>query len=446
MMELTKPISRRAVVAGAMAAAAGLAADSIVPTGSRARSMDADVVTLTYQTAPDVETDKLFRMRLADFAVAHPSIKINYQPRPNATWENIEIPTRARSGTLPDIIQGSTFSTAYWANQGWLLPLDPYLQAAKMGVNDFWPAEVAQMSWKGKLYALPFDWSNLGIAFNKTLFDKKGIKYPPFDGSWTWNDLHNLGKEFVEISGGSQSSWGIDISPITYTWTTAGFVLAWGGKWVSQDLRSFNVDTPEAVKLFQFMQDMVFKDKVAVRAGSLPAGFDPFASGKMAMTIAGSWSALPFRATIGTRFGWDVVPLPKGPTGRIPISAAGSNISIAATSKHPQEAFQFLNYWTSTASEEILISRPLRSLPGRQSAVPAWTQEARTNNLPPAHAAVFPNEMRQAFNVPMVPYWNEFATLAGTYINNMIVSDKPVAASLAQWQSAVQTAIGKYKF
>jgi ABC-type glycerol-3-phosphate transport system substrate-binding protein len=326
------------------------------------------------------------------------------------------------------------------------MSLDPFIQKEHFSIADFWPAEVAQEVWKGHMHSLPYDFSDFGISYNKTLFDQKKIKYPPADGNWTWDDLRALAKEFVDTSGGKQSTWGIDFGIMVYGWPTIGFVLAWGGKWISKDLRTFQVNTPEGVKLFQTMQDMIYVDQSAPRSATLPAGFSPWTSGKLAMVVDGSWATLSNRATIGKRFAWDVAPLPKGPTGRRPISPAGGAWSIAATSKHPNESWEWIKFLTSTESTNILISEPTRSIPGRQSSAKEWVRVAKSGKQPPAHVQVFANTMKEAFPVPTVPYYNELATITANYVGAIFNSKKPVAATLAKWQQDGNAAIKKYQF
>ena len=445
-MIVTKPVSRRTLLAGAAATGAALAADALLPAASRA-ARPADAVALTLWTNHDPVTDvPLFKKVLASFQATHPGIQVNLTNQTSAYYDSTLISTHAVSGTLPDVFYNRTFATADRANRGWTLNLNPLMQANHVTNSDFWPSEVAQEIWKGQQHSLPYDWSDFGIFYNKSIFDKKGIKYPPADGNWTWDDLFTLAKEFVEFSGGRQTQWGLGIDPVAWGWPTVGYVLAWGGKWVSSDLRTFQVNTPEAVKLFQALQDGIYVSKISPRGASMPAGFDPWLSGKLAMTINGSWATLQERSLIGSRFGWDVAPLPKGPTGKRPISPAGGAWSIAANSKHPNEAFAFIDFITSTRSCEILISEPVRSVPGRKSAVPLWVHTAKSGKLPPAHVNAFPDQLADAFPVASVPYYNELATITGNYVSAILNSKKSVKDTLALWQRDGQAAIAKYQF
>jgi multiple sugar transport system substrate-binding protein len=447
-MDATTPVSRRTLLAGAAAVGAVVAADSLLPGSALASRQEANLVTLQFWTNHDATDVPLFQHVIRNFEATHQNIKIKMTNYPAATsnYDTTLIPTRAVSGSLPDVFYNRTFATADRANRGWILSLDSYIQRDKVTLSDFWPAEVVQMKWKGHMYSLPYDFSDFGIYYNKTLFDKKRIKYPPADGNWTWDDLQRLAKEFIAMSGGRQTMWGVDLTPLIYSWPVPGFVLAWGGKWISKDLRTFEVNTPEAAKLFQTLQDMVFKTRVSPRFGSFPAGLDPFSSGKVAMAVNGSWATLQERSNIGKRFEWDVAPLPKGPTGKRPNSPAGGAWSIAANSKHPNEAWEWIKFLTNTRSTEILISEPTRSVPGRKSAVPLWVKVAKSGKLPPAHVAAFPAQMSEAFGVPTVPYYNELAAITGSYIGAVLTTHKPVKSSLARWQADVQAAIKKYQF
>ena len=64
----------------------------------------------------------------------------------------------------------------------------------------------------------------------------------------------------------------------------------------------------------------------------------------------------------------------------------------------------------------MLISEPLRSIPGRKSSVPLWNEKAMEGGLPPANVAVFATQMDIANAAPFPPYWQDY----GNAWNNMI--------------------------
>ena len=53
--------------------------------------------------------------------------------------------------------------------------------------SKFYPQTVKALSWKGKIYAVPRDVSNLVIFYNKDIFDKYNVPYP--NPNWTMQDF-----------------------------------------------------------------------------------------------------------------------------------------------------------------------------------------------------------------------------------------------------------------
>jgi ABC-type glycerol-3-phosphate transport system substrate-binding protein len=255
-----------------------------------------------------------------------------------------------------------------------------------------------------------------------------------------------MAAEFVTKSGVRQTQWGLDLTPLTYFWSTAGFVLAWGGLWYSAVLHSVQINNDGSASLFLTVQNAIFKTSAVIKGSTFPAGTDSLATGQVAMVLDGSWATLQHRNDIGNRFDWEVAPMPKGPTGKLPLSEAGGAWSIATDSTHPNEAWTWIKFLTNTQSEEILVSEPVRSMPGRRSAVALWISTAKSYKLPPAHASVFADVLPDSYNVPSVPYYQELADLSSTYIGNIMTLNKPVKATLAAWQTAANSAIKKYKF
>jgi len=105
---------------------------------------------------------------IQNFQAAYPNIKVNLTNYPGTNFDSAVIPTRAAGGTLADVFYNRTFATADRANRGWTLDLTSDIARNHVTVNDFWSAEVAQMTWKGKHYSLPYDWSDWGVFYNPT--------------------------------------------------------------------------------------------------------------------------------------------------------------------------------------------------------------------------------------------------------------------------------------
>jgi ABC-type glycerol-3-phosphate transport system substrate-binding protein len=128
-------------------------------------------------------------------------------------------------------------------------------------------------------------------------------------------------------------------------------------------------------------------------------------------------STVSLRDLIGDSFDFDCVAMPKSPTGAPCINAAGGAWGIATNSVDVESAWTFNKFLTSTEATNILISEPLRSIPGRQSSVPLWNQTAAEGGLPPSNVGVFAVQMEGAHAAPYPPYWQDY----GQAWDNIIV-------------------------
>ena len=75
-MDVTKPVPRRTLLAGAAAAGAVVVADSLLPGSALANRQEADVVTLQFWTNHDATDVPLFQHVIRNFEATHPNIKI----------------------------------------------------------------------------------------------------------------------------------------------------------------------------------------------------------------------------------------------------------------------------------------------------------------------------------------------------------------------------------
>lgn len=177
-------------------------------------------------------------------------------------------------------------------------------------------------------------------------------------------------------------------------------------------------------------------------ADAVPQGVNAFAGGLVAMQFEGSWATNFRRETVGDNFVYDVTYFPFGTTGKRAVTAYGGAWGMAETAG--EAAWEFLKHLTSTESAIILISEPLRSLPGRKSAVPAWLETASKGGLPPEHVEVFADQMEEAWAPYFPPFYNDFVIGWTNRIVPLLSGGEgnvDVAATLAQFQQEVNDII-----
>jgi len=349
----------------------------------------------------DVEVP-IFEEVIGKFEAEFPNVKVDYL---NATSQFEDtIKTQGVGGSLPDVWYARTFLTSDYATKGWTLNLASLIDRDDVDVDDFWAAQIAQMSYEGDLYALPYDFSNVGIYYNKDIFDEMGVDYPTSD--WTMEEMAEIAEQFVEKDAdGNITRWGLNIFP--WSWPWLGILQANGGAIFNEDQTECVINSAENLATLEFFKEMRNKG-IYPESGATPEGLEPFSNGLVAMTFEGSWGTQGTRDRVGDKFDFDVVAMPKGSTGRRGITPAGGAWSIASTSEHPEEAWEFIKFLTSTDSTNTLISDHMRSIPGRKSSVPRWTEVALSGELPPANVGVFGEMMEEAYEIVYPQFWGDY--------------------------------------
>ncbi|RLP74563.1 sugar ABC transporter substrate-binding protein [Mycetocola tolaasinivorans] len=114
---------------------------------------------------------------VADFTKANPEIKVKLVETTADTLAN-KVSVALNSGTTPDVITELASRTQQYIAKDQLTNLDK-LYTDAMPKSDFLPGTLADVSTGDKAFAVPYRWDNLGLFYNKDLFEKAGITEPP---------------------------------------------------------------------------------------------------------------------------------------------------------------------------------------------------------------------------------------------------------------------------
>lgn len=95
------------------------------------------------------------------------------------------ITTRSAAGMSFDVLYSSDHWLPKWAEAGWVLPLEDHFPQAKSYIPDLLPYTVQAMTYKGKLYGLPYYADVMYFVYNKKMLADAGISAPPK----TWQEV-----------------------------------------------------------------------------------------------------------------------------------------------------------------------------------------------------------------------------------------------------------------
>lgn len=227
-----------------------------------------------------------------------------------------------------------------------LEPLDSYLEKEGAGYKDnFYETLWNYNSADGQILGLPVGYTTHVVYYNKAIFDEAGVEYPK--SGWTWEDLQDTAKKLAnkdtKVSGFAFSG-----KPDPYDFE----MFLWGNNTSYVDKEGNlkgNLDSKQSVEVFEMFQNMA-KDGYAITTEG--SGSTEMKSGKVAMFVYGAWGLTPLKEA-GIDYG--VVELPTYKNGKSVSILSSSGISIYKNSKHKDEAFEFIKFWTNEEANKERI-------------------------------------------------------------------------------------------
>jgi len=123
--------------------------------------------------------DKFRYEQSSAFEKLHPEVKIKYEPVSGAYTSKIM--TQLAGGTAPDIFFVPASMYFDFVRRGVLMDMTPYLEKDKGFIKQYYPALLAGMNYKGKVYGLVSNNSFPVMYYNKDIFNKMKMPYPTND-------------------------------------------------------------------------------------------------------------------------------------------------------------------------------------------------------------------------------------------------------------------------
>jgi len=403
----TSPASPAASAPGSAPASASAAAGS--PSESANIAYSGPPATLEYSIWGDPAEINNQKAIVKTFTDANPSITVNVTV---SDWEPYwaKLQTGLAGGAAPDVFAMDGPLGPDYQTRDALLDLTPYVQAENYdlgqldanAVKDFTTADGGQ-------FGLPRDLNVIALYYNKKMFDEAGVPYP--DGTWDWDKLVEVAHKLTKDTNGDgiPYQWGV------YTETTdmenAWSSLVWqaGGDILAPDGTKTALDTDQAAQGLQFLQDLIWKEKVLPDPALFAETGDPFESGKAAMEINGSW-LVPTDEAAGLEFG--IAPLPKGPVAQA-TSVNPTGAVIYKGTKSPDAAWALVKYLASPEAQEKIMAL--------KASVPVNKEILSTTYASAFDGAqVFADALSYAHLKPSFKGYDDFATTLQTELDENV--------------------------
>jgi multiple sugar transport system substrate-binding protein len=302
------------------------------------------------------------------------------------------------AGTMPDIFVPGIWDYNSMVDSGILTDVTPLIARDKFNLGDFNQTVIRYLRAlkDGHHYGLPMGYNMQGFYYNKTMFDKAGLKYPDPTGNYTWDDVRAWAKKLtIDGNGNTAESssfnpknikqWGFTIIPAIGAQIEALLLSFGGSSMVPPAYQKCNLENPNTIKGLQFIQDMMYKDHTTVTPAvdQEQSGYLRWVTGHVAMQVGSHEQVTDVQAeNPGMQF--DYVALPKGPAG----NASCLQIHIWAIynkSQNQELAWHMVKYLATTAAGKFM------------GLIPAYTPKLGPDFL---HA---PGEPQHLYDAQILP-------------------------------------------
>lgn len=325
-------VSRRDLLKAGAVSALGLSG-LLAACGRPAARPSGGNVTLEYHSWSPQVLDREKEHLMKPFTAKFPNIAINGTAAPwDQYWQKLQ--TLSVAGTPPDLMEMSVAYAWPFAESKFIRELDSWVKR-DLNISDFYWTLAETLMYKGKIYAMPYAWVCSVLYYNKNMFDKAGIPYP--DETWTYDKLLEVAKSLTR--GNEQYGF---LSSSQHTLMDA-MISANGGSVLNKNRDASTLEEDVAVDTIQWLVNMIWQHKVSPSPQEIQGQQSPFESGKVAMTIDGSYQIDRWREI--KDFEWDIALVPTGRAKRV-IYGGPDSISIHAKTKHPEEAWEYLKWHT----------------------------------------------------------------------------------------------------
>ena len=319
------------------------------------------MVTLTYwYTEASAETPVILQL-IQQFQQQNPDIRINavYKPFFQAQAAFINA---SQAGNAPDVLRSDVGWVTQFASQRYLLKIDSYV--SRRDLSDYLSVPLSYDQYNGHLYGLPQVTDFLALLYNKAELAKVGFTSPPA----TMSDFEAAAMKIVQSKA---ATYGFETDGESYF--ALPFLWAFGGGMIDLN-NNILVNNAGSVAGLSFLLKLQNTDQVMPAKVDFSNGYtnmvNDFKNGETAMIFDGPWEVsniLTGSAFTGNTSNLGIAGIPTGPGEQTGSPVGGQSYVISAGTKHAAEAYKFISFMSSTASQ-IAIAQANHTLPTRNSA------------------------------------------------------------------------------
>jgi multiple sugar transport system substrate-binding protein len=249
-------------------------------------------VTINWWTGQTETAETLAEKLAAEYHTAHPNVTIKTSTGAGNTDDLLsKLSAGFTAGDYPDI----SYAYGSWAGSlaasGHMQDLTDFVNQPSFGWSEFSEAARETATPAGKVIGIPSIVDNLGLIYNKKLFDAAHLAYPT--DQWSWDDFRAAAKKLTntrkDVYGTAYSVSGSEDT----TWHLWPMLWQKGGKILDGKKAAFNSDS--GVQALEFLRQLAVVDKSMYLDQTDEKYLPLFNSGHIGMVLTGPWALLDLK-------------------------------------------------------------------------------------------------------------------------------------------------------
>jgi multiple sugar transport system substrate-binding protein len=380
-----------------------------------------------------------------EYAQQHPEIKVTSEPQ---AYSSTKLPQMVAAGTVPDFAHMDRYLAAEWGNKGIIEPLDAMLGQSKVLIPSDWRDGLrSDVTWKGKIFAVPQGSDVWLFYWNKPAYREVGLSQDQAPA--TWDDLKRSAQKLYKAdasgviqrygfapqfgNGGPQAAWLI-------------FMWQQGQDELSPDRTKAIFNTDLGLNALNLVVDFVKMQGGWQHYQDFVKGLSPQAQ-KAALPEGKIASHLDYQGEVSAiwkpavpNFSPDVYGaglIPKPPDGKDTTYQGGPTYVIPTGAKNPSDAFHFLEY-ISTAANQVRWADGPGAVPTSKSVL---ASDAYLSKDPVRK--IYAQLALGGKWVPVVPGGADILKLHSQLMTDALTGAKSPHDALTAAQTAIQVVLDK---
>jgi multiple sugar transport system substrate-binding protein len=331
-------------------------------------------------------------------------------------------------GDAPDFAAADMVWMPYLANSGALAPLNDFIEASGIDMEDFYPALLNVNLYDGQYFGLPVSTNNLELYINNDLFEAAGLD--PASPPTTWDELAEAA---VTCASPDQGIVGMELFTQPgegLTWQFQVYLWQAGGEFLTDDLTQAAFNSEAGERALQYWLDLIDSGAYVISDWGL------FGQGQACMVMDGSWMVGIWADT--APFEFSVAPMPYPEDGQPATNMGGEHIfMLAADEARQQAAWDFIAWFTGP---EVQVEwnmetgfMPIRDSVASDPAYQEWLQDNEPRLLP------FVEMQQYAHNRPPVQMYAQLSDVFSGMLERALYGQMTVEEALTAAEVAVNS-------